>query len=69
MLLGGAGIRRLLRARTGRQPFLIDDEAVRTIEREGFLSLEDQEPLDPEEIARAEEEFWQREPWEEADDF
>ena len=53
VLLGGAGIRRLLRARTGRQPFLIDDEAV----------------LDPEEIARAEEEFWQREPWEEADDF
>ena len=46
VLLGGAGIRRLLRARTGRQPFLIDDEAV-----------------------RAEEEFWQREPWEEADDF
>jgi hypothetical protein len=69
VLLGGGGIRRLLRARTGRQPFLIDDEAVRGIERDGFLAVEDPEPLDPEGIARAEEEFWQREPWEEADDF
>ena len=64
VLLGGGGIRRLLRARTGRQPFLIDDEAVRGIERDGFLAVVDPAPLDPVEFARAVEDFCLGEPWE-----
>jgi hypothetical protein len=69
-VFGGAGVRRLLRARAGRQPFLLDDEAIRQIEGEGFLAVEEPgEPLDMGEIRDAEEDFWRSEAWEDPEEF
>ena len=50
------------RGRPARPPEEARSERVVT-----FVTRRELEGL--EEIARAEEEFWQREPWEEADDF
>lgn len=46
----------------------VDDDAVARIIREGTLRVEDAEPLDLDEIARAEEEFWDSESWDPAED-
>lgn len=46
----------------------VDDEALRTILEEGRLAVEEEEPLDLDEAARAEEEFW-NEHWDEPDEF
>lgn len=46
----------------------LDDTAVERIIREGRLEVDDPGPLDLEEIARAEEEFWKSEPWDPAED-
>lgn len=58
--------RRALREWT-EQPRL-DDAAVEQIIARGVVHLEDAEPLDPEEIARAEEEFWESEGWDPAEE-
>jgi len=69
-LLGGAGVRRLLRARTGRQPFQIDDEAIRQIQTRGYVELDNLgEELDLEEIRREEDEFWRSESWEDSEEY
>jgi hypothetical protein len=51
-----------------RGDLLVDDAAIERIMREGTLTADDDEPLDEEEIARAEEEFWE-ESWDEPEDY
>ena len=46
----------------------LDDDAVERIIRQGSLHLDDPEPLDLDEIARAEDEFWDREAWDPAEE-
>lgn len=46
----------------------LDDEAIDRILREGELEFEKPEPLDLDEIARAEEEFWSSEGWDPAEE-
>ena len=59
---------RLRGVRSSARPPRVDDAALAQIlERGSFEDAED-EPLDMDEAARAEEEFW-RESWEEPDDF
>ncbi len=58
--------RRLLRRRI--EPQVLDDDAVEQIIHEGSLEVEEHEPLDLDEIAKAEEEFWQREGWDSAEE-
>lgn len=69
-LVAGAGIVRLLRmreVRRGADP-TVDDESIRRILEEGSLDPGDDEPLDLDEAARAEEEFWSEE-WDEPDEY
>ena len=68
-ILGGAGVRRLLRARTGRQPFLIDDDLIRQIEETGMLETGPDEPLDQAEIDAAERRFWEESSWDDPEEF
>lgn len=73
-LAGVAGLRYLARLRSVRPPGgspRVDDEALRRILEEGTLSTgeeEDDEPLDLEAAARAEEEFWD-ESWDEPEEY
>lgn len=46
----------------------LDDSAVERIIREGRLEVEEAGPLDLDEIARAEEEFWDSESWDPAEE-
>jgi hypothetical protein len=46
----------------------VDDEALRQILETGSLPGDDDEPLDMDEVARAEEEFW-GESWDEPEEF
>lgn len=46
----------------------VDDEAVERIIREGSLRVEEPEPLDLDEIARAEDAFWESEAWDPAEE-
>jgi hypothetical protein len=59
--------RRIAEARGGGHP-RIDDEALRRIIEEGRLTMDEEEPLDLEEAARAEAEFWE-EDWEEPEEL
>lgn len=65
VLAGARYYRRISAARSswrGRPP-RIDDAAIRGIIEDGTMPApDDDDPLDPEEIARAEEAFWD-EPW------
>ncbi|HEV2149908.1 MAG TPA: hypothetical protein VGR37_21095 [Longimicrobiaceae bacterium] len=71
-LAGLAGLRyvgriRAMRASSGVPR--VDDDALRRILAEGTLAAEDgDEPLDLEEAARAEEEFWS-ESWDEPEEY
>lgn len=56
--------RRGLRERLERPR--LDDRAVEQIIERGVVSLEDSEPLDLDEISRAEDEFWESEGWDAA---
>jgi hypothetical protein len=63
------GLRRVLaRRRRRRGAPIVDDEAIERILAHGTLVTFDDEPLDEDEIARAEAEFWE-ESWDEPDDF
>jgi flagellar biosynthesis/type III secretory pathway M-ring protein FliF/YscJ len=69
LLLVFAAARRFIARRTRRRArFVVDDSAIERILRHGTLSTGDDEPLDEDEIARAEEEFWQ-ESWDEPDEY
>jgi hypothetical protein len=73
-LVGFAGLRYRRRLRPMRSgsgiPPRVDDAAMRSIVRDGTLAAHDDEdePLDPDEIARAEDEFW-NEPWDEPEEY
>lgn len=72
-LAGLAGFRYRSRLRAPRRPGpppRVDDDALRRILREGTLPAdeEDEEPLDLEEAARAEEEFW-NDSWDEPEEY
>jgi hypothetical protein len=58
--------RRALRERLQRKG--LDDAAVDRIISQGRLEVEDPEGLDLDEIARAEEEFWNGEAWDPAEE-
>lgn len=70
VLAGARYYRRISAARSSwrrRQP-RIDDAAIRSILEEGTIPApEHDDPLDPDEIARAEEEFW-GESWDEPEE-
>jgi hypothetical protein len=70
ILLLVAGLRRLLhrRARRRRSGPVVDDDAIARIIAHGTLVTADDEPLDEDEIARAEAEFWE-ESWEDPDEY
>lgn len=70
VLLVLAGIRLLLRRepRGPAGPFEVDDDAIARIVHHGTLTTPDEEPLDEDEIARAEEEFWEQS-WDEPDEY
>lgn len=72
VLAGAAGVKYLGRLhsarRSGGAP-AVDDDAIRRILEEGTLSTgDDDEPLDLEAAARAEEEFW-AESWDEPEEY
>ena len=60
----GLAIRWRVLQRTGRWGSELTDEDVRTIEEFGSLSVEEDEPLDLEQVREAEERFWM-ETWDE----
>lgn len=60
--------RRALRDRIGRASPRVDDRAVDEILRRGVLEVPDDEPLDLDEIARAERDFWESEGWDPAEE-
>lgn len=51
----------------GERP-VVDDDAIRRIIEEGRLTTSAEEPLDMEEAAREEDEFWS-ESWDEPDEY
>ena len=66
-----AGLRYLGQLRSSRSSAnapIVDDEALRRILEEGSLSTAEEEPLDLEKAARAEEEFW-AESWDEPEEY
>jgi hypothetical protein len=66
-----AGIRHWLRARSVRGRGAIprvDDDAIRHILETGSIRVEDDEPLDLDAAARAEEAFW-KESWDEPEEY
>lgn len=59
--------RRDLRERLSQAAPRVDDRAVEEILRRGVLETREDEPLDLDEIARAEREFWETEGWDPAE--
>ena len=72
LLLGWLMVRAYLRRRRKLREILgpprLDDAAVERILREGSLEVDEQAPLDLDEIARAEEDFWREERWDPAEE-
>ncbi|MEJ2539429.1 MAG: hypothetical protein P8188_05585 [Gemmatimonadota bacterium] len=60
--------RRLLRERVRQAGPQVDDRAVEQILRHGVLETREDEPLDLDEIARAERDFWATEGWDAAEE-
>ena len=58
-----------LRARQAAYGTDLDDEHVRRIVEDGFLTYEAADPLDIEEIDEAEREFWTEEQWDESEEW
>lgn len=50
-------------------PPRVDDEALRSILHEGRISTPEDEPLDMEEAAEAEDDFWGESSWEEPEEL
>jgi len=61
---GGVGIRRKVRRAAEERSTRLEDDDVRHIVESGRLSIEEDPPLDLEEIEEAEDDFWS-EPWDE----
>jgi hypothetical protein len=60
--------RRALRERLDQASPRVDDRAVEEILRRGVLETREDDPLDLDEIARAEREFWETEGWDPAEE-
>jgi hypothetical protein len=60
--------RRALRDRLAETSPRVDDRAVEEILRRGVLEIREDDPLDLDEIARAEREFWDTEGWDPAEE-
>jgi hypothetical protein len=56
------------RAASSAQDSLLTDDMIRQIEQQGRLDLEDEEPLDLDEIRELEEQFWE-ESWDEPEEW
>ncbi len=61
-------MRRKIRKGMAVPPPRIDEDDIRRIEEEGALHTDDPEPLDLQQIAREEDEFW-KETWDEAEEL
>ena len=61
-------MRRKIRKGMAVPPPRIDEDDIRRIEEEGALHIDDPEPLDLQQIAREEDEFW-KETWDEAEEL
>lgn len=60
--------RRRLREAISSPPPEVDDDAIQRIEDEGVLSTNEDEPLDLENIAEEEDDFWGSESWDPAEE-
>lgn len=67
-VVGGAVVRRKLGASLEDAEPAVDDDAVRRILETGTLTLDQEPPLDMEEIEEEEERFWS-ETWDEPEDW
>ena len=68
VVLGGVAYRLRLHEAIGERSTPLNDDQIRRIEETGRLDLESDEPLDTEEIRRAEDEFWE-ESWDEPEEW
>ena len=71
LALGAVIVYAFLRRRRALQEKIrppLDDSAVDRIIHQGSLEVEEHDPLDLDEIARAEDEFWEREAWDPAEE-
>jgi len=66
-VLAGTAVRRRVRELRGSRTPTLDDEAVRRILEAGTLTVEDEPPLDLDEIEEAEDRFWS-ERWDEPEE-
>jgi hypothetical protein len=66
VVIGGLAVRRRIDASRGRP--VLDDDAVRRIVDTGRLSVDEDPPLDIDEIEEAEDRFWS-ESWDEPEDW
>lgn len=66
--LGWVAYRLRLHEALGRRRTPLSDDQVRRIEETGSLELEPEDPLDMEEIEKAEDEFWE-ETWDEPEEW
>lgn len=67
-VLGGLAVRGRLGTTRSRDRPTLDDDAVRMIEETGRLGVEDDPPLDIDEIEEAEDRFWS-ERWDEPEEW
>ncbi len=67
-VVGGAVVRRKLGASLESAHPALDDDAVRRIVDTGSLTVDEDPPLDMDEIEEEEDRFWS-ETWDEPDDF
>lgn len=67
-VVGGAVVRRKLGASLERAEQALDDDAIRRIVETGSLTVDQDPPLDLEEIEEEEERFWS-ETWDEPEDW
>jgi len=68
VVLGGIAYRLRLHEAVGRRRTPLSDDQIRRIEETGRLDVESEEPLDTDEIRRAEDEFWE-ETWDEPEEW
>jgi hypothetical protein len=70
VVLAGFLARRRIRRATDRRSSIVSDELLRSIlDEEELQALGEDEPLDEDEIHRAEDEFWAEENWTDPDDW
>lgn len=67
-VLGGLEVRRKARTSRHEDPASLDDDAIRRIMDTGALTVDEDPPLDMEEIEEEEERFWS-ERWDEPDEW